>query len=306
MQLKYRHVYIFVTDWKLSKRLFSIQLVVEISSISWWRHQMEAFSALLAICAGNSPVPGEFPTQRPVTWSFDVYFDLCPNKRLSKQSWGWWFQMPLRPLWRHRNDGGIFASVMWQLSHLQRCKITRSLSHETEPNTPQSLPHNQALHPHPTGPHPLQWRRNECDGVSNHRRLHCLLNCWFRRTSKKTSKLRVTGLCAGNSPVTGEFPAQKASNAGNVHLMTSPCPKCAPLHTHILNPWPAPTLTYGTELSTVTDRSPVKFICVNKLGHQIMSYLFGLFFYYFDKIKKNFPCKKTYVKMSSEKWWQLL
>ena len=43
---------------------------------SWWRHQMEAFSALLAICAGNSPVPGEFPTQRPVTRSFDVYFDL--------------------------------------------------------------------------------------------------------------------------------------------------------------------------------------------------------------------------------------
>ena len=45
---------------------------------------MEAFSTLLAICAGNSPVPGEFPTQRPVTRSFDVYFDLRPNKRLSK------------------------------------------------------------------------------------------------------------------------------------------------------------------------------------------------------------------------------
>ena len=54
--------------------------------ITWWRHQMEIFSALLAICAGNSPVPGEFPTQRPVTRSFDVYFDLRPNKRLSKQS----------------------------------------------------------------------------------------------------------------------------------------------------------------------------------------------------------------------------
>ena len=49
-------------------------------------HQMETFSALLAICAGNSPVHGEFPTQRPVTRSFDVYFDLRPNKRLSKQS----------------------------------------------------------------------------------------------------------------------------------------------------------------------------------------------------------------------------
>ena len=72
-------------------------------SISWWRHQMETFSALLAICVGNSPVPGEFPTQRPVTRSFDVYFDLRPNKRLSKQSWCWWFETPSRTLWRHRN-----------------------------------------------------------------------------------------------------------------------------------------------------------------------------------------------------------
>ena len=55
---------------------------------AWWCHQMETFSALLAICAGNSPVPGEFPTQRPVTRSFDVYFDLRLNKWLSKQSWG--------------------------------------------------------------------------------------------------------------------------------------------------------------------------------------------------------------------------
>ena len=46
---------------------------------------METFSALLAICAGNSPVPGEFPIQRPVTRSFDVYFDLRPDERLSKQ-----------------------------------------------------------------------------------------------------------------------------------------------------------------------------------------------------------------------------
>ena len=71
--------------------------------VTWWHHQMETFSALLAICAGNSPVTGEFPTQRPVTWSFDVFFDLRLNKRLSKQSWSWWFQMPSRPLWRHCN-----------------------------------------------------------------------------------------------------------------------------------------------------------------------------------------------------------
>ena len=69
---------------------------------TWWRHQMETF--LLAICAGNSPVPGEFPTQRPVTRSFDVFFGLRLNKRLSKQPWGWWFETPLGPLWRHRND----------------------------------------------------------------------------------------------------------------------------------------------------------------------------------------------------------
>ena len=60
--------------------------------LSWWRHQMETFSALLAICAGNSPVNGEFRAQRPVTQSFDVFFDLRMNKRLSKQSWGWWFE----------------------------------------------------------------------------------------------------------------------------------------------------------------------------------------------------------------------
>ena len=66
---------------------------------------METFAALLAICAGNSPVPGEFPTQRPVTRSFDVYFDLRPNKWLSKQSWGWWFETLSCSLWRHRNDG---------------------------------------------------------------------------------------------------------------------------------------------------------------------------------------------------------
>ena len=53
---------------------------------------MEPYSALLAICGENSPVPGEFPAQRPVTRSFDDFFDLRPNKRLSKQSWGWSFE----------------------------------------------------------------------------------------------------------------------------------------------------------------------------------------------------------------------
>ena len=55
---------------------------------TWWRHQMETFSALLAICVGNSPVSGEFPAQTPVTRSFDVFFDLRLNEWLSKHSWG--------------------------------------------------------------------------------------------------------------------------------------------------------------------------------------------------------------------------
>ena len=65
---------------------------------------MEIFSTLLAIFAGNSPGTGEFPAQRPVTRSFDVFFDLRPNKQLSKQWWGWWFETPSWSLWRHRND----------------------------------------------------------------------------------------------------------------------------------------------------------------------------------------------------------
>ena len=65
---------------------------------------------------------------------------------------------------------------------------------------------------------PLQWRHNERDDVSKHQPHYCLLNRLLRRRSKKTSKLRVTGLCVGISPATGEFPAQMASNAENVSL----------------------------------------------------------------------------------------
>ena len=64
----------------------------------------------------------------------------------------------------------------------------------------------------------LHWRHNGRDGVSNHQPHHCLLNRLFMCRSKKTSKLRVTGLCAGNFTGTGEFPAQMASNAENVSI----------------------------------------------------------------------------------------
>ena len=76
------------------------------------------------------------------------------------------------------------------------------------------------------GNSPLQWRHNGRDSVSNHQPPDCLLNPLFRRGSKKTPKLPMTGLCVGNSPWTGEFPAQMASNAESIsvwwrHLATS-------------------------------------------------------------------------------------
>ena len=77
----------------------------------WWCHQMETFSAFLAICAGNSPVIGEFPAQRSVTRSFDVFFYLRLHERLSENWRGWWFETPSRPLWRHSNVDLWLCSV---------------------------------------------------------------------------------------------------------------------------------------------------------------------------------------------------
>ena len=81
----------------------------------WWRHQMETFPALLALCVRNSPVTGEFPTQRPVTRGFDVFFDLRLNRRLSKQTLGWRFETSSRSLWRQCNDTHTVINVyLWR------------------------------------------------------------------------------------------------------------------------------------------------------------------------------------------------
>ena len=80
---------------------------------------------------------------------------------------------------------------------------------------------NKGLHyrnPNSWVARPLQWRHNGRDSVTNHQPHDCILNRLFRRRSKKTSKFRATGLCVGNSPVTGEFPAQMASNAENISI----------------------------------------------------------------------------------------
>ena len=129
---------------------------------------METFSALLAICAGNSPVPSEFHTQRPVARSFDVFFDLRLNKRLSKQSWGWWFETLSCPIWRNCNGS------------LQGCHIS---------------------------------------AAPNHRQLHSLFNCVFRRTSNKTPKaLCYRPFVRGIHQQPVESPTQRASNMENVYI----------------------------------------------------------------------------------------
>ena len=69
-----------------------------------WRHHMETFSALLALCVGNPAATGGFPSQRPVTQSFDVFFNLCMSKQLNKQLRHRWFETPSHSLWHHCNN----------------------------------------------------------------------------------------------------------------------------------------------------------------------------------------------------------
>ena len=107
-----------------SYRQISLNIVLRPQAMGWWRHQMETFPPLPAICAGNSLASGEFPVQRPVTRSFDVFFDLCLNKWLRKQSWGWWFETLSRPLWRHCNGIRVIRS----LQNLTRVSATFGIS----------------------------------------------------------------------------------------------------------------------------------------------------------------------------------
>ena len=160
----------------------------------WWvfhetcrRHQMEPFSALPGLYEGNSSVT----SQRPVTRGFHVFCDRRLNKLLSKQSRCWWFETLKRSLWHHCNKKTPKATNLHCARRgfvlLNRC-------------------------------YTLHWRHNGYDSVSNHQPHDCLLNGLFRRRSKEISNLRVTGLCAGNSPEAGEFPAQMSSDAENVSI----------------------------------------------------------------------------------------
>ena len=113
--------------------------------LEWWRHQVETFSALLALCSGNSPVTGYFPAQRPVTQSFDVFFDLRLNKQLSNQPWGWWFEMPSCPLWRHCNGSQKFiqnvTKLKWHYRHgkLAHCGLVTPYDDRTRSTLAQVM-----------------------------------------------------------------------------------------------------------------------------------------------------------------------
>ena len=104
------------------------QDLVGFQSDSWWRHQRETFIASLAICAGNSPVSGEFPTQRPVTRSIDLFFDLRLNKRLSKQWWDWCFETLSCPLWRQCNVVSISKTLIERGYNTRNGRIVNGLS----------------------------------------------------------------------------------------------------------------------------------------------------------------------------------
>ena len=86
---------------------------------TWWRHQMKRFSALLAFCAGNSPV---ILRAKARDGSFDYFFDLRLNKRLSKQCWGCWFETPSCPLWHHCDDSFLITGRVCNIFRLKVLK----------------------------------------------------------------------------------------------------------------------------------------------------------------------------------------
>ena len=161
------------------------------STRPWWRHRMETFSVVLVLCVGNSPVTDEFPSQKPMTRS--VFFDLRLNKRLSKQSWGRWFETPSHSLWRHCNTRWFL--VKSPPIHAPPGELVMSFN---------ALHYSDVI---------LSVMMFQITGVSIVYSTVC-----SGADQRKHQKLRVTGLCEGNSPVAGEFPTQSDSNAENVSI----------------------------------------------------------------------------------------
>ena len=164
-----------------------------------------------------------------MTRSFDVFFDLRLNKRLSKQPWGWWFETPAWSLWRHRNDTNHLNEDI-QMLHMKPL-VSRFIFQNgpLHANTQIEL-HQKLVLIFDIDYFSRALLRKNYIWISFQSTYYITvksqwarwrlksLNCLFRHKSKKISKLRVTGLCEGNSPVTGEFPAQMASNAENASI----------------------------------------------------------------------------------------
>ena len=125
---------------------------------------------------------------------------------------------------------------------------------------------------------PLQWCHNERDGVSNHRRLDSLLNRLFGGWSKKTSKLRATGLCEDNPPVTGRFPSQRASNAENISICWH----------HHENPNSISTV-HGDALAPISTRQSTS----TEVQCWLHGYMFSMNFIWPALISKHFDVKNV-------------
>ena len=133
-----------------------------------WKH----FPRYWPFVRGIHRWPVNSPAQRPVTRSFDVFFDLRLYKRLRKQSWGWWFETLSRPLWRHSD---VFSQFAWKWeSLLFGAGVTGGIPSITD----------------------------------LHGRRMCKLHGWSMMTSRNENIPALLAVCAGNSPVTGEFPSQ--------------------------------------------------------------------------------------------------
>ena len=147
---------------------------------------------------GEFTGPGEFPTQRPVTRSFDVFFDLRLNKRLSKQPWGWWFEPPSWSLWRHRSDHIRVYDPLRDVVFLGARKMQDN--------------HKTAKHYH---------YNDVIMGTAASRipSLTIVFAIVYSGTyQRKHQSFASLAFVQGNSPVTGEFPVQRASNAENVSI----------------------------------------------------------------------------------------
>ena len=144
---------------------------------SWWRHQMETFSALLALLDGN-------PSQRPVTQSFDVFFDRRLNKRLSKQARRWWYETPSSSLCRHHN--AVLSSA--PLSFLTCLFCIFAFSFITVPwPTPPTSARNHS------------W---EIIGIEFHASLRCAQSqhCHFDATGKKLNRSTASMISTNPAP----------------------------------------------------------------------------------------------------------